>query len=153
LRHNTVIISRSQPSMSCAVSDIENEYKKHMAPIVAEGFTLDPPGYERLDLWTHVLFQINFAAAELAFLTSAKPKLYDQSNFYEHYSRFGGAIMAYGRCFASAGAGIVSLDAKDVFKPRPDLRKIHDRMVEIRNGVVAHAGHDKLVRVTAGTKA
>jgi hypothetical protein len=30
----------------------EDEYRKHMASLVAEGFTLDPPGYERLSLWT-----------------------------------------------------------------------------------------------------
>jgi hypothetical protein len=134
------------------MSDIEREYQKHMAPLLAEGYILDPPEYERLRLWSIVLFQIHFVSAELDYLTRAKPKLYDQSNFYEHYGRFSAIITAYGRCFAGASGGIVSLDAKDVFKPRPDLRPVHDRMIEIRNGVFAHAGHDELVRATLAVK-
>ena len=134
------------------MSDIEEELKKHFAPLIAEGYSLDPPGYERLNLWGHVLFQLHYAATEFKFLTTNKPELSDATNFYEHYSRFCAATVAYGRCFAEAGAGIVSLDAKDVFKPRPTLRVVHDRMIAIRNGVFAHAGHDEILRVTIAVK-
>ena len=130
------------------MSDIEEKLKKHFAPVIAEGYSLDPPGYERLNLWAHVVFQLHYASTEFKFLTTYKPELYDATNFHEHYSRFCAAIVAYGRCFAEAGAGIVSLDAKDVFTPRPTLRVVHDRMIAIRNGVFAHAGHDEILQVT-----
>lgn len=142
----------AQTESRTPMSDIEEELKKHLDPIVAEGYSLNPPGYERLNLWTHVLFQLHYAATEFSFLTTEKPKLYDATNFHEHYSRFCAAIVAYGRCFAEAGAGIVSLDAKDVFKPRPKLRAVHDRMIVIRNGVFAHAGHDEILRMTIAVK-
>ena len=131
---------------------IEDEYKKHMAPTIAEGYGLDPPGYERLRDWTFLLFQINYTANELRFLSEKKPELYDANNFHEHLSRFCADIVTYGRCFAQASTGIVSLDAKDVFKGRPDLKPFHDRMIEIRNGVFAHTGHDELMRATLAVR-
>lgn len=36
----------------------DDDYKAHMASVVAEGFTLDPPGFERLSSWTHMLMHL-----------------------------------------------------------------------------------------------
>ena len=41
----------------------EDRYQEHMAPIVAEGFALDPPGWDRLSQWTHMLMHITNARA------------------------------------------------------------------------------------------
>jgi hypothetical protein len=134
------------------VTGIEDGFKQHLAPHIADGFTIDPPEYDRLRFWTFILFQLNFATAELEKLIAEKPIPGDQDNFYSQYGRFCAIIITYGRCFASAGAKIPSLDVKDTFKGRPELRKIHDRLDEIRNGVFAHTGHHELVRVTLGVK-
>ena len=115
-------------------------------------YTLDPPGYERLRDWTFLLFQINYTANELRFLKDNKPKLYDEDNFHQHFSRFCAAMVTYGRCFADAAPGMVSLDGKDVFKAKPNLKTIHDRMLDIRNGVFAHTGRDELMRVTLAVR-
>jgi hypothetical protein len=131
---------------------LEEEYQKHVKPILAAGFSLDPPGYERLNMWTHVLYQNHFASVEMATLIGMQIKLFDKANFHETFARFYSAIVTYGRCFASAGKGIVSLDAKSVFAKRPDLKPVHDRMIEIRNKVVAHTEGHELVRVTIGVK-
>jgi hypothetical protein len=48
----------AQPSGGRIV-DIEEECKKHLQPHLAEGYALNPPGYERLRDWTFLLFQIN----------------------------------------------------------------------------------------------
>jgi hypothetical protein len=131
---------------------IEDEYKKHMAPTVAEGYVLDPPGYERLRDWTFLLFQINYTANELRFLTEKKPELYNANNFHEHLSRFCAAVVRYGRCFGQSGPGMVSLNAREVFKARSDLKPVHDRMIEIWNDVFAHTGHDELMRATLAVR-
>jgi len=131
---------------------VADEYERHVEPIIAAGFTLDPPGYERLNMWTHLLFQSHFASVEIATLIGTQVKLFDKGNFHETFSRFYSAIVTYARCFASSGAGIVSLDAKDVFATRADLRPVHDKMIEIRNKVIAHTEHHELVRVTIAVK-
>jgi len=134
------------------MSDLEEEWKKHMAPAIAEGYTLDPPEYRRLNNWTFVLWQLLFTKVEIQGLIDTKPALYDQANFYGLYSRFSAMIVTYARCFASGGDGIVRLNAKDAFRGEPDLKKRHDRMIDIRNGVVAHTGAHELARATIGVK-
>ncbi|MDO9413221.1 MAG: hypothetical protein Q7T81_11680 [Pseudolabrys sp.] len=134
------------------MSDIEESWKKHMAPVIADGFALNPTGYERLSNWTFVLWQLLFTKQALQQLIAAKPEQYDKSNFYQLYSQFNAMIVTYGRCFATAGSGIKSLDAKQIFRDRPDLKKHHARMMEIRNGVVAHTGNHELARATIGVK-
>jgi hypothetical protein len=65
--------------------DIEEDYKKHMSPHLAEGYALDPPGYERLRDWTFLLFQINYTTNELNFLKEHKPECQSACKFDPAY--------------------------------------------------------------------
>lgn len=65
---------------------------------------------------------------------------------------FVAGIVAYGRCFAQAGSGIPTLDAKAVYKVQPDLMKIHARLVGPRNTFAAHADQSDIVRVTLAVR-
>lgn len=134
------------------MSSIEDEFLKQMEPIIADGYELNPPAFERIRYWTFVLFQLHFAISELEKLISDTPQLYDVSNSYSQHARFIAIIVTYGRCYAQAGERIKSLDAKEMFKGESRFKTIHDRMIEIRNGVVAHTDHHELMRASIAVK-
>jgi hypothetical protein len=134
------------------MSKFDDEFKAQMAPVLAEGYQLNPPAFERIRYWTFVLFQLHFAISELEKLISDTPKVYDATNSYGQHARFVAIIVTYGRCYAQAGEKIKSLNAKDIFKGEPRFKVIHDRMIEIRNQVVAHTEHHELMRVAIAVK-
>jgi hypothetical protein len=123
-----------------------------MASTIAEGFQLDPPGYERLRYWTYVLSHVSNA---YECFENARNVPFEQGNF-ENLRRqrafFVAGIVAYGRCFAQAGPGIPTLDAKAVYKDQPDLMKVHTRIVDLRNTFAAHTDHSDIVRVTLAVR-
>jgi hypothetical protein len=53
-------------------------------------------------------------------------------------SLFRTAIICYGKCYASAGAGRITLDKNKVFKGEDELKASHDHMINIRNSFAAH---------------
>jgi hypothetical protein len=134
------------------MSKIEEEFKAQMAPILADGYQLNPPAFERVRYWTFILFQLHFAVSELEKLIKDTPQIYDVSNSYGQHARFIAIIVTYARCYAQTGQNIKSLDAKEVFKGEPRFRTIHDRMIQIRNQVVAHTEHHELMRVSVAVK-
>jgi hypothetical protein len=130
----------------------EEVYKKAMASTVAEGFELDPPGYERLSHWTYVLSHVSDARVSFE---AAKAMPFIEGNFdnlRQQRAFFVAGIVAYGRCFAQAGMGIPTLDAKAVYRKRPDLMKIHRRLGDLRNTIAAHTDKSDLVRVTLAVR-
>lgn len=128
------------------------EYQEHMAAIAAEGFSLDPPGYERLTQWTHVLMHCVNAKASFERLQSRQPQLGDLGDALESQAFFIAGVMAYGRCYAQSGAGIPTLDAKQVYKGSTDGMKVHQRLIMLRNTVAAHTDRSDLVRLTLAVR-
>jgi hypothetical protein len=130
----------------------DDEYKEKMAPILADGFILNPPKFERIRLLTHLLYENSFAFNEMKTALAIRPAKFDGSNFHETFSHFYMAVVTHARCFVSAGKGISRLKAKHVFANEPGLKKFHELMDEFRNEVVAHTGHHISVRVTLAVK-
>jgi hypothetical protein len=130
----------------------EDEYRKHMAGIVSEGFTLDPPGYERLSLWTYVLMHLLNARTNFQWARDHAVELGDLVNGLQQQAFFVAGIMAYGRCYASSGPSIPMLNAKKVYEDSEDGMAIHRRLVELRNTIAAHTDKSDLVRLTLAVK-
>ncbi|MCW3466363.1 hypothetical protein [Chitinophaga nivalis] len=51
-------------------------------------------------------------------------------------------VMSYSKCFNSAGIGNISLDAKDIYKDKVDLLRLHNVIMNARNTYVAHNDHN-----------
>lgn len=128
------------------------DYEQHMAEIAAEGFVLDPPGYERLTQWTHVLMHCVNARSSFERLQRQEPRLGDLEDALEAHAFFVAGIMAYGRCYAQSGPGIPTLDAKQVYKGSADGMEVHQRLITLRNTVAAHTDRSDLVRLTLAVR-
>lgn len=130
----------------------DEDYQRHMASIVADGFALDPPGYERLNRWTHVLLHIVNARANFQWVLDHLVVLDDLDNALQHQAFFVAGIMAYGRCYASSGLGIPTLDPTQVYKGSKDGMEVHTRLNQLRNTIAAHTDRSDLVRLTLAVK-
>jgi hypothetical protein len=146
----------------------ETEHHKYVAPLLTGGFTVDPPGYERLSRWTHMLMNLvsaraNFECArrhpakrivrhvaELGAGSSRQQRAL--FNTLQHQAFLVAGIMAYGRCYASSGAGIPTLNAKQVYQGSRDMIGVHKRLIELRNTIAAHTDNSDLVRLTLAVK-
>lgn len=127
-------------------------YREHMASVVAEGFTLDPPGLERLSAWTNVLTHLLHARINFERIIDAPDKLGELQNALDQQAFFIAGVMAYCRCFASTGSAIPRLDPKKVFAGRSDGMAAHNRLMALRNTFAAHADRNDLVRLTIAVK-
>ncbi len=67
-------------------------------------------------------------------------------------SLFRNAIVGYGKCYASAAPGKVTLDRNAVFKGQDALKPKHERMIEIRNSFAAHNGENDVDTATMAVK-
>jgi hypothetical protein len=136
-----------------AVPTIDDEqYHTHMARMVEEGFTLDPPGYERLSAWTHILMHLFTARSNFERVKNDPIKLGKMGNAVEQQAFFVAGIIAYCRCYASTGSAIPKLDPKQVYVNSSEGRKVHERLMTLRNTFAAHADRNDLVRVTVAVK-
>lgn len=133
-------------------SIVDQNYQEHMAPIIAEGFTLDPPGYERLSQWTHVLMHIVNARANFQWTTDHTVVAGDLDNSLQQQAFFIAGIMAYSRCYASSGSMIPMLDPTQVYQGSKDGMEVHTRLIELRNTIAAHTDKSDLVRLTLAVK-
>ena len=130
----------------------DEDYQKHMASIMADGFILDPPGYERLNQWTHVLLHIVNARANFQCVLN-QPLVADElDDSLQLRAFFVAGIMAYGSCYASSGPNIPTLDANQVYKGSKDGMKVHARLNQLRNAIAAHTDKSDLVRLTLAVK-
>jgi hypothetical protein len=57
---------------------------------------------------------------------------------------FRGAIIAYAKCFASAGKGKIRLEKATVFAAKPGLIAQHQRIIDLRNKYVAHSDDNEM---------
>lgn len=130
----------------------EAEYRKHMASVVEEGFTLDPPGYERLSAWTHLLMHLFTARANFERVANEPTELGDMRKSVEQQAFLVAGIVAYCRCYASTGSAIPKLDVKQVYAGSSDGIEVHDRLMILRNTFAAHADRNDLVRVTLAVR-
>lgn len=130
----------------------DEDYQNHLASIVADGFTLDPPGYERLNQWTHVLMHIVNARANFQWALDHPVRLDDLDNALRQQAFFVAGIMAYGRCYASSGPNIPTLDATQVYKGSKDGMEVHTRLNQLRNTIAAHTDKSDLMRLTLAVR-
>lgn len=130
----------------------DDDYSTHMARIVADGFTLDPPGYERLSSWTHMLMHLASARTNFEWVRDHPVELGDMENSLRQQAFFVAGIMAYCRCFASSGSGIPMLDAKKVYEGSDDGKAVHERLLGLRNSFAAHTDQSDIVRLTLAVK-
>lgn len=130
----------------------DDDYKTHMAPIVAKGFTLDPPGFERLSSWTHMLMYLVNARTNFEWVRDHPVELGEMENSLRQQAFFVAGIMAYCRCYASSGSGIPMLDAKKVYEGSDDGKKVHERLIALRNSIAAHTDASDIVRLTLAIK-
>ncbi len=130
----------------------EEDYQQHMTSVVDDGFTLDPPGYERLSQWTHILMHILNARANFERLLNHPVVLNNLDNTLQQQAFFVAGIMAYGRCYASSGPMIPGLDATQVYQGSKDGMEVHTRLNELRNTIAAHTDKSDLVRLTLAVK-
>lgn len=65
---------------------------------------------------------------------------------------FRNAIVGYGKCYASAASGKITLDRNAVFKGADALKSNHERMIEIRNSFAAHNGENDVDTATLAVK-
>lgn len=130
----------------------DEDYHAHMAPMVAEGFTLDPPGFERLSVWTHMLMHLVNARTNLEWVRDHPIALGELQNSLRQQAFFVAGIMAYCRCYASSGSGIPMLDAKKVYQASDDGKEVHERLIALRNSIAAHTDTSDIVRLTLAVK-
>lgn len=123
-----------------------------MAGPISEGFTLDPPGYERLSAWTHVLMHLLNAHANFEKIRDQPSIEGDLENIAQQQANFVAGLMAYGRCYASSAPGIPQLHGKKVFAGSEEGMAIHLRMIELRNKFAAHTEQTDLLRLTLAVK-
>lgn len=130
----------------------DDDYKTHMAPVVAEGFTLDPPGFERLSSWTHMLMHLVNARTNFEWVRDHPVELGELENSLRQQAFFVAGVMAYCRCYASSGSGIPMLDAKKVYEGSDDGKQVHERLIGLRNSIAAHTDASDIVRLTLAVK-
>jgi hypothetical protein len=130
----------------------DDDYKVHMASVVAEGFTLDPPGFERLSSWTHMLMHLVNARTNFEWVRDHPVELGELENSLRQQAFFVAGIMAYCRCYASSGSGIPMLDAKKVYEGSDDGKQVHERLIGLRNSIAAHTDASDIVRLTLAVK-
>jgi hypothetical protein len=130
----------------------DDDYKTHMATVVAEGFTLDPAGFERLSSWTNMLMHLVNARTNFEWARDHPVELGELENSLRQQAFFVAGIMAYCRCYASSGSGIPMLDAKKVYEGSDDGKQIHERLIGLRNSIAAHTDASDIVRLTLAVK-
>lgn len=130
----------------------DDDYSAHMASIEADGFTLDPPGYQRLSSWTHMLMHLVSARTNFEWVRNHPVELGDTENSLRQQAFFVAGIMAYCRCYASSGSGIPMLDAKKVYEGSDDGKAVHERLLGLRNSFAAHTDQSDIVRLTLAVK-
>jgi len=114
----------------------------------------DEPRFKRLNSWTLLLIFLD--ESHRAFGLSEKYGNLKSIDVGEQvmvsHALFRAAILAYAKCFASAGQGRITLDRNDVFKSRDDLISYHERMISIRNGFAAHNGDNDMDTATIAVR-
>lgn len=128
------------------------DYETHLSSTVAEGFVLNPPGFERLSRWTHILLHLNHARALFSALAESPQRGSEMADHVAEQGCFVAAIMAYGRCYSESGAGIPSLDAKQVHAGSEEAKVVHRRLMDLRNKFAAHTDHVDLIRLTLAVR-
>lgn len=130
----------------------EDDLTLHQSAMTAGGYSLDAPDFQRLMQWHGVLFQLTSAKYYLTVLMRREPVLGELEDFYEEMALLSSFVLQYSKCFTSGGQGQVTLDGKKVFAPGVDGLKSHQRILEIRNNLVAHNGNSELVLARLGVK-
>jgi hypothetical protein len=117
-----------------------------------DGYLVDPPGYERLCAWNTVLLQINLASHILKRWKARAHKFGNIEDSFDVTALLSSFVITYARCFASSGKDRVKLDANRVFAGTPITRLAHDRIMTLRNKLIAHNAETDLIRTTMAVK-
>lgn len=117
-------------------------------------FNFSDPRFERLSSWTRLLVFLHEAEAaiKLAERCNVDRSLSAQEQVLLSHSLLRNSIVTYAKCYASSGSFMVSLDANTVFAGKPELRTIHDKVLEARNRFVAHNDSNEFETVNIGVR-
>lgn len=95
--------------------------------------------FELLSNWTYLAMFILEARTSLKISESlTKDKFENIDEVVHSHGMFRNGIMAYAKCFTSSGAKRISLDPNEIFSTAPELKDIHERIMNIRHSYVAH---------------
>ena len=130
----------------------DDDLKSHKNAMLAGGYNLDSPDFQRLKQWHGVIFQLTSAKYYLNALMLREPILGDLEDVYKAMALLSSFILQYSKCFTSGGQRQVTLDANKVFTPGGDDLKSHHRILEIRHNLIAHNGNSDLVLANIGMK-
>lgn len=130
----------------------ETELTPHKSAMMAGGYSLDEPDFQRLKQWHGVIFQLTSAKHYLGTLLHREHALGALEDFYEALALLSSFVLQYSKCFTSGGRGQVTLDEKRVFAAGGDGLESHRRILELRNTLVAHNGNSDLVQANLGMK-
>ncbi len=125
---------------------------EHLDAMRSGEYELDRPEFVHLKSWHGVVFQAHNAQYALSKLESHEHKRGDLSNIDEQQALFAFFVVEYGKCFASAGIGQVTLYARNVFAGNARAEAAHGKILTHRNRLVAHNGGSELVRHTIAVK-
>ena len=134
------------------MNDTEQEFKKHLAALRAEGYEINQERFQKLNAWSRILYQASSARKCLEILSSKELVLGDINDAYLAISLFYGFVLQYCKCFTSSGTGLVSLDPNKVFQGKAPERTAHDNLIEIRHNLAAHNGHSKYLYTSIAAK-
>lgn len=136
------------------MTEVKKGALEHLKSMEAEGYVLADPRFDRLNGWTHLGMLLHEAqqSLDLSEKYNSMATLGTMEQVLLAQSLFRNTIVGYGKCYASAAAGKVTLDRNAVFKGQDALKAKHDRMILIRNSFAAHNGENDVDTATMAIK-
>lgn len=134
--------------------EIEKNALNQLAAIAADGYSLRDSRFDRLNAWTYLIMLLDESqrCLDLSEKYNSLASIDTMEQVLVAQSLFRTAIICYGKCFASAGAGRITLDKKQVFKGEKELRVAHEHMIDIRNSFAAHNDNNNIDIAVIATK-
>src|SRR5690554_5380735 len=134
--------------------EIENNALENLSKSDLNGLVPDNAELSLLNSWNYILMFLFEAKTSFSIMR----KLFEKDSFENieeavlangMYRNF---ILSYSKCYSSSGKGRISLDANDIYKAKPELKDIHNQILEIRNKYAAHndeSSFDIAINVTS----
>src|SRR4051812_21699477 len=111
------------------MSDVKKGALEHLQPMAADGYVLADARFDRLNGWTYIMMLLHEArqCLDLSEKYNSLETLDKMEQVLLAQSLFRNAIVGYGKCYASAAQGKVTLDRNAVFKGEEALKAKHER--------------------------
>ncbi len=122
-------------------TNVPSEFKDNLQVYLDDGYKLGGGQYKHINNWTHLSIQLMEARCflEIAEKNFGGEPDTDMDKILMQQALFRSFTLAYGKCFTSGGRGRTKLEKEDIFSTNPDLKVIHDRIMDIRHKFSAHS--------------